>query len=72
MFFGRIPLRVPATWAIGLWILSQIVAAFFGADEGVGWFAHLGGLAAGAILILLLRRRFDPVLARAEAMEHRA
>lgn len=72
LFFGRIPLRVPASWALGLWILSQIFAAFVGGDEAVGWFAHLGGLAAGALLIMLLRRRFDPILARVEAMEQRA
>jgi membrane associated rhomboid family serine protease len=67
LFFGRIPLRVPARWAIGLWILFQLVSAFLGGDEGVGWFAHLGGLAAGAALTPLLRRRFDPELARVEA-----
>jgi len=72
LFFGRIPLRVPAVWAIGLWILSQIVAAFQGGDQAVGWFAHLGGLAAGALLVPLLRRRYDPILARVEAMEQRA
>ena len=62
----EIPLRVPALWAIGFWIVLQIVSALFGGDDQVGWFAHLGGLASGALLTPLFRRRFDPVLARAE------
>jgi membrane associated rhomboid family serine protease len=67
LFFGRIPLRVPAMWAIGFWILLQLFSAFAGGDESVGWFAHLGGLVAGAALTPVLRRRYDPVLARVEA-----
>ena len=66
LFFGRIPLRLPAMWAIGFWVLLQLVSAFLG-DESVGWFAHLGGFAAGAALTPLMRRRFDPILARLEA-----
>jgi membrane associated rhomboid family serine protease len=72
LFLKGIPLQVPAAWAIGFWILLQIAAAFLGGDDGVGWFAHLGGLAAGAALTPLLRRRYDPVLARIEATQTRA
>ena len=71
LFFGRIPLRVPAMWAIGFWIVLQVVSAFLGGDKGVGWFAHLGELIAGAALTPVLRRRYDPVLARVEATETR-
>ncbi len=71
LFLGRIPLRLPAMWAIGFWILLQLVSAFLG-DESVGWFAHLGGFAAGAALTPLLRRRYDPLLVRVEATETRA
>jgi membrane associated rhomboid family serine protease len=38
----------------------------------VGWFAHLGGFLAGAVLVFVFRRRFDPVIARVEATELRA
>jgi membrane associated rhomboid family serine protease len=69
LFFGRIPLRVPAMWAIGFWILMQVASAFLRGDDSVGWFAHLGGLVAGAALTPVLRRRYDPVLARVEATE---
>ena len=71
LYFGRLPLQVPAMYAIGFWILLQVGSAFLSGDQDVGWFAHLGGLAAGAALTPMLRRRYDPVLARAEATETR-
>jgi membrane associated rhomboid family serine protease len=64
LFLKGLPLRLPALWAIGFWILLQIAAAAFSRDDDIGWFAHLAGLAAGAALTPLLRRRYDPVLAR--------
>jgi membrane associated rhomboid family serine protease len=65
-------LRLPAFWAIGFWFAFQLVSAFLGGDEAVGWFAHLGGFVAGALLIPLMRHRYDPVLARVEAQELQA
>jgi membrane associated rhomboid family serine protease len=67
LFLKGIPLRVPAVWAIGFWFLLQLVAALLALDDGVGWFAHLGGFMAGAVLTPVMRRRYDPVLARVEA-----
>jgi membrane associated rhomboid family serine protease len=67
LFLGGIPLKLPAVVAIGFWFLVQLISALFGGDEAVGWFAHLGGFVAGAILIPVMRRRYDPVLARVEA-----
>lgn len=72
LFFVGIPLRVPAYGAIGFWFVLQLLSALLSGDEGVGWFAHLGGFVAGAALIPLMRRRYDPVLARAEAQALRA
>lgn len=69
LFLGGIPLRLPAYWAIGFWLAVQLASAVLGSDDGVGWFAHLGGFVAGAILIPLMRHRYDPVLARAAAQE---
>ncbi|MGO4574068.1 rhomboid family intramembrane serine protease [Microvirga sp. 2TAF3] len=69
LFLKGIPLRLPAYWAIGFWFVLQFVSAFFGGDDGIGWFAHLGGFIAGAILIPIMRHRYDPVLARIEARE---
>jgi len=72
LFLQGIPLRVPAYGAIGFWICFQAVSAYFLTDDGIGWFAHLGGFAAGAVLILVMRRRYDPLLARLEAHQLRS
>jgi membrane associated rhomboid family serine protease len=72
LFLKGIPLRLPAYWGIGFWFVLQFASAFLGGDEAVGWFAHLGGFVAGAILIPMMRRRYDPVLARVEAQELRS
>ncbi|MCB8819726.1 rhomboid family intramembrane serine protease [Microvirga rosea] len=72
LFLQGIPLRLPAYWAIGFWFVLQFVSAFFGTDEGVGWFAHLAGFVAGALLIPFMRHRFDPLLARIETHEMKA
>jgi membrane associated rhomboid family serine protease len=71
LFLKGIPLQMPASWAIGFWIIVQVGAAFLGSDDSIGWFAHLGGLVAGAVLTPIMRRRYDPVLARAEATQAR-
>jgi membrane associated rhomboid family serine protease len=53
----RIPIRITAAWALGIWILAQFANLFFASEEAVAWWAHLGGLLAGAVLILFMRRR---------------
>ena len=53
----RIPIRITAAWALGIWILAQFASLLFETEENVAWWAHIGGLAAGATLILFMRRR---------------
>lgn len=72
LFLTGIPLRLPAYWAIGFWFVLQFASAFLGTDDGIGWFAHLGGFVAGALLIPLMRHRYDPLLARIETQEMKA
>ncbi|AMJ61893.1 rhomboid family intramembrane serine protease [Bosea sp. PAMC 26642] len=48
--FNWIPVHISALYAIGAWILFQLVAAFLDPQGHVGWWAHLGGLGAGAAL----------------------
>lgn len=55
--FKWIPLRIPAMYALSGWILFQIVAAFLDPKGNVGWWAHLGGLAAGAALTPIMIHR---------------
>lgn len=54
---GKIPLRIPALWCVGAWIIFQFAHAFFiHAQDGVGWLAHIGGIIAGICLIAILKR----------------
>ncbi len=59
---------VPAYWMLGYWFLMQLFSGYgsIGADRGgTAFWAHVGGFAAGALLIWLFR---NPVL----VAEHRA
>jgi membrane associated rhomboid family serine protease len=53
----RIPIRITAAWALGIWIAAQFGNLLFQSEESVAWWAHIGGLLAGATLILFMRRR---------------
>jgi membrane associated rhomboid family serine protease len=48
--FTWIPVHITALYALGAWILFQIVSALADPQGHVGWWAHLGGLGAGAAL----------------------
>lgn len=56
-----IPLRISAALALGLWIAFQIVMVFVPQAGATAWWAHIGGLAAGALLIPLLKAREVPL-----------
>jgi membrane associated rhomboid family serine protease len=60
----RIPIKITAYWALGFWILAQFANLLIDAEESVAGGAHIGGLAAGAILILVMRRRGVPLFDR--------
>lgn len=61
----RIPLPLSARICLGAWIAFQFFQLFFAPpNDAVAWIAHVGGLAAGAILVLVLKRRDVPLLAR--------
>jgi len=60
LLFLRIPLPIPALWALGGWFALQLVSAFMGTEDSnteVGWWAHIGGFLAGLILTVVLRSR---------------
>jgi membrane associated rhomboid family serine protease len=52
-------IRIPALIVLGFWIALQIVSGLglwgFG-EPGVAWFAHIGGFAAGLILVFLFQK----------------
>jgi membrane associated rhomboid family serine protease len=64
LVFARIPLRLPAYIMLVLWIGFQFVMFATGGDEQISWSCHVGGIIAGAILVLLLKRRDVPIFDR--------
>ncbi len=64
---GRIPLRLQAVWLLGAWILYQIYNVIASSDSQVAFIAHVGGLAAGAVLVIFLRRKGVPLFDRSAA-----
>ncbi|WP_425105844.1 rhomboid family intramembrane serine protease [Ancylobacter sp.] len=61
LMFLRVPLRVPAIWPLGAWIVFQLWSLFQSGDEETAWWAHIAGLVAGAVLIVFLRRPGVPL-----------
>lgn len=57
LVFMKVPLRVPAFWVIGTWICLQVWQVFAATDQDTAWWAHIGGLVAGAVLVVPMRRR---------------
>lgn len=52
---GLIPLHLRAYWIIGSWAIWQVIEAFSQAQDGVAYWAHVGGLIAGAALFVVMR-----------------
>lgn len=66
LLFARIPVRLSAFWLLGGWLAYQLYAAFSAGDDEVAWFAHVGGLATGAVLVTVMRRPGVPLLDRSD------
>jgi len=64
LVFEVIPLQVPAYLALGGWILMNFILAFNHADPTIAWWAHIGGLVAGALLVIVMRQRGVELFAR--------
>lgn len=55
VLLGLIPLRIRAFWVIGGWAAWQIIEAASRTQDGIAYWAHVGGLATGAVLFLAVR-----------------
>jgi len=55
VLLGLIPLRIRAFWVIGGWAIWQVVEAASRNQDGIAYWAHVGGLATGAVLFLVMR-----------------
>ncbi|WP_196260679.1 rhomboid family intramembrane serine protease [Pelagibacterium limicola] len=51
------PIALPAWLVLSLWIVVQLFYAALGQEDGVAWWAHIGGVAAGAGLVFVFRWR---------------
>ena len=60
----RIPLPLPAYIPLVLWLLQQFVMLALDLDGMVSWGAHVGGIVAGAILVIFMRRKGVPLFDR--------
>lgn len=65
---GRLPLRLPAWIVLALWILFQLAMMFLAQGDDISWAAHVGGILAGAVLVVFLRRRGVPLFDRGIVM----
>ena len=59
--FRFIPLRISAMLALGAWIATQFFMLLIPDVGPVAWWAHIGGIVAGAVLILFMRRPGVPL-----------
>ncbi len=56
-------------WVLGVWVVVQVVNIVAKTDDDTAWWGHAGGLVAGAILILFMRRPGVELFDRAPAPE---
>lgn len=61
----RLPLHLRVEYALGFWILFQLYSAFSGGDAEIAWWAHLGGLVVGGVLVVFMRQKGVPLFAKA-------
>ncbi|MBL6930677.1 MAG: rhomboid family intramembrane serine protease [Rhodospirillales bacterium] len=62
----RFFIHIPAYIMLGIWIAMQVINVSMAADSGgggVAWWAHIGGLIAGCILIAPMRHKSVPLFA---------
>jgi len=55
LIFGFIPIKLASYWVLGFWILTQVWHVFSLEKSDTAWWAHVGGLVAGAALITVMR-----------------
>lgn len=62
--FKVLPLQISAALALGVWVVTQVAMVLIPQVGPVAWWAHIGGLVAGAVLILFFRRPEFPLFDR--------
>jgi membrane associated rhomboid family serine protease len=59
--FMRIPLKLPAYLVIAAWVATQIFFVVYDIQDGTAWWAHIGGFAAGVVLVFIFKRADQPL-----------
>ncbi len=76
LVFMRFPLPLPAFIPLLFWVGQQFVMLVIDGESNVSWGAHVGGIIAGAVLVLFLRRPgvplFDRAIVTPKAVRHEA
>ena len=55
LIFGFIPISLASYWVLGFWVISQVWHVLSLDKSDTAWWAHVGGLVAGAVLIVVMR-----------------
>ena len=64
LVFRIIPLKITAAIALGFWVALQIFMVLVPQVGPVAWWAHIGGMVAGALLVIVMRRPGVPLFDR--------
>src|SRR2546429_914244 len=51
LVYGLVPLRLGSAWVLGFWALAQVWNVLSAATGDTAWWAHIGGLVVGAVLV---------------------
>lgn len=75
LFLFRIPLRISAGVALMVWIGFQVVSVYLAYKDqdtsGTAYWAHIGGLVAGAILVVFMRKPEVPLFDMSTGLENK-
>lgn len=63
--FMRLPLKLPAWVIIAAWVGTQLFFVFYEIQDGTAWWAHIGGFAAGVLLVVIFKRADQPLFGAA-------
>jgi membrane associated rhomboid family serine protease len=64
LLLWKLPVPLPAAIPLAFWIVQQFYMLAVAGEGGVSWAAHVGGILAGGVLVLVLRRRGVPLFDR--------
>lgn len=61
LLLNVLPVSISAATILGLWVAYQVISALLIHNSAVGWWAHVGGIAAGALLLGAFKRHEVPL-----------